>query len=367
MPAYLSLGFYDSDFGLYWLTLRGVTFVAELLAHVRLHWPFFNRSTGRDHLLVMTNDKGATFMRNAVPPLKHVVLVTQWGWNRPHIHIPGHDVVLPPMLKVDQLLSQSPFVPTSDASHAASAARVAAQAQRGEWRYLLSFIGAVRFHTPGYSMGVRQAIYSRYNATDGFMLRDLRGDTYEGAQAQLGAAAYLAVLQQSKFCLAPSGMGFSTRVYESIAQGCVPLIIQDDPISNTMVEPAFADLLPYERFSLRLRQADIPRLPSILRAFPLQRWRELRAALACVWPRLLWLQADNEPPGIQPAGAEVALANATSALGVEAGVLERHDAWNSLMATLSRRAMVRRGEVPSPFEWRAPARSCEAFSEGTRR
>ena len=36
---------------------------------------------------------------------------------------------------------------------------------------------------------------------------------------QLEPAEYLRVLQSSKFCLAPSGMGFSTRSYESVAQG----------------------------------------------------------------------------------------------------------------------------------------------------
>ena len=65
-------------------------------------------------------------------------------------------------------------------------------------------------------------------------------------------------MQQSKFCLAPSGMGFSTRMYESIAQGCVPLIIQDEPVSNTSVDQAFEDLLPYRLFSLRLTQATTP-------------------------------------------------------------------------------------------------------------
>ena len=38
----------------------------------------------------------------------------------------------------------------------------------------------VRFHTPGYSMGVRQSVYRRYNETAGFFLRDLRGDTDVG-------------------------------------------------------------------------------------------------------------------------------------------------------------------------------------------
>ena len=213
----------------------------------------------------------------------------------------------------------------------------------------------------GYSMGVRQAIFRRYNATEGFLLRDLRGDTYEGARAQLGPAEYLAVLQQSKFCLAPSGMGFSTRVYESVAQGCVPLIIQDDPVSKTSVDPAFADLLPYERFSLRLYQKDIPDLPSILMAFPLDKWRGLHEALACVWPRLLWLQADNEAPGIQIESNPV-VSNATAALGDEAEILARHDAWESLMITLSRRTMKHRGEVLPGFEWRTPAHSCTSYA-----
>ena len=59
---------------------------------------------------------------------------------------------------------------------------------------------------------------------------------------------YLRVLRASKFCLAPSGMGFSTRTYESVAQGCVPLIIQDEPVSNTTVDQAFAALLPWHEF-----------------------------------------------------------------------------------------------------------------------
>ena len=60
---------------------------------------------------------------------------------------------------------------------------------------------------------------------------------------------YLEVLRASKFCLAPSGMGFSTRLYEAVSQGCVPLIIQDEPVSNTTVDQAFAPLLPWPQFS----------------------------------------------------------------------------------------------------------------------
>ena len=113
---------------------------------------------------------------------------------------------------------------------------------------------------------------------------------------------YLGVLQRSKFCLAPSGMGFSTRSYESIAQGCVPLVIQDDPLTNTSVDQAFDELLPWRQFSVRLRQRDIPHLPELLASFPDGEWRRLKRNLGCVWSRVLGFtlttrrRASSSPP-----------------------------------------------------------------------
>ena len=222
--------------------------------------------------------------------------------------------------------------------------------------YLLSFVGSVRFHTPGYSMGVRQAIFRRYNQTKGFFLRDLRGDSIKGVHKALDPREYLRVLQASKFCLAPSGMGFSTRTYESVAQGCVPLIIQDEPVSATTVDQAFDELLPWSKFSLRLTQKEIPQLPAILEQFPDDQWRELRRNLACAWPRVLWLQADNEAPGNQ--ADNVSKADATSKLGAQS-YLAGFDALESVMHTLSRRLETRRtGNAPPAFDWRTPAQSC---------
>ena len=47
-------------------------------------------------------------------------------------------------------------------------------------RHLLSFIGAVRFNSPSYSLGVRQAVFRRFNATPGFYLRERRGEKRAG-------------------------------------------------------------------------------------------------------------------------------------------------------------------------------------------
>ena len=154
-------------------------------------------------------------------------------------------------------------------------------------------------------------------------------------------------------------MGFSTRTYEAMAQGCVPLIIQDEPVSNTTVDQAFASLLPWNEFSLRLKQADIPRLPEILSQYPDAEWRRLRRNLACAWPRILWLQADNEAPGMQTA-SESARADATAKLGQQ-GYLSGYDAFESVMHTLARRAAARKKLSLPEFQWRTPAQSCKTI------
>ena len=123
---------------------------------------------------------------------------------------------------------------------------------------------------------------------------------------------------------------------------------------------AFEELLPWHRFSLRLKQADIPRLPEILDSFPDASWYELRRNLACVWPRVLWLQADNEAPGEQASNREAATkASHLAMLGSDA-VLSGYDAWESVMHTLKRRVASRKGLPPADFDWRTPASSCKA-------
>merc|ERR1711965_867340 len=113
-----------------------------------------------------------------------------------------------------------------------------------------------------------------------------------------------------------------------MAQGCVPLVIQDEPVSNTSVDQAFEEVLPWEAFSLRLTQADIPNLPRLLAEYPDAKWRELRRNLACAWPRVLWLNPDNEAPGFQTAD-DVLKANATASLGSQT-FLSGYDAFESI-------------------------------------
>ena len=127
-------------------------------------------------------------------------------------------------------------------------------------------------------------------------------------------------------------------------------------MSKTIVDQSFEEVLPWSEFSYRLYQKDIPHLPRLLSEFPDERWRQLRQNLACAWPRVLWLNPDNEAPGFQT-DAEAKLTDATSVLGDQA-YLSGYDALESIAHTLGRRTIRRRGLEPPPFEWRTPARSC---------
>jgi hypothetical protein len=152
VPLYLSLGNYDLQYGYYGIGSRGFALMRRAIAYVRRTWPFWNATGGARHLLTLTNDKGGIFTRGAMAELKHVSLVTHWGWRRPHIFVPGLDLAVPPMLKVGKLVKESPYVHPPKRTAGGRGGEEAAP------RYLLSFIGSIRPHTPGYSFGVRRAV-----------------------------------------------------------------------------------------------------------------------------------------------------------------------------------------------------------------
>ena len=104
-----------------------------------------------------------------------------------------------------------------------------------------------------YGQGVRKYVWDRYNLTNGFVF----GPPHESRDKNMTKA---------RFCLIAGGHGWDTRIADSIARGCVPLITQ------THVWQPFEHVLRYDKFSMRLKnKTDLERLPEILRAVPLER------------------------------------------------------------------------------------------------
>lgn len=96
-------------------------------------------------------------------------------------------------------------------------------------------------------------------------------------------------MQRSRFCLVPRGdTPDSSRLYDAMACGCIPIIVSDK------FRGAFADVVDYSRFSLRISEEEMNAKPAdALRAAVQQitpaREHRMRTALRTHGASVLWL------------------------------------------------------------------------------
>uniref|UniRef100_A0A7S0RCE8 EGF-like domain-containing protein n=1 Tax=Chlamydomonas leiostraca TaxID=1034604 RepID=A0A7S0RCE8_9CHLO len=251
--------------------LRGVEYA-------RTVFPFYDRYQGRDHFVVLTQDRGACYLDDA-PLLRNVIKVTHFGLNQPNItwmknvkdmkhgcHNPVRDVVFPPIQPdKDARQTHLTFLPylRNETSHREPVRKV-----------LFFFAGGIRENEPDYSGGVRQALHKILSQND---YPDV---AFSDNVKSYGT--YSDSLRKSRFCLAVYGHGWGIRLSQAIYHGCIPVIIQDG------VYQAFEDLLPYRDFSVRVSKADLPRLIHILRAMPAEEEARLRRGLAAHHLAFVW-------------------------------------------------------------------------------
>eukprot|EP00884_Botryococcus_braunii_P004845 jgi/Botrbrau1/14361/Bobra.0014s0016.1 len=145
-------------------------------------------------------------------------------------------------------------------------------------RNLLFFAGDVRPYDPGYSHGVRQALFKMFANQTGFAL-------YDSSKRPLEFSEMLAMMDQSLFCLAATGAGWGVRLKLAAMMRCIPLIIADG------VEFEYEDILPYPEFSVRIPQHFMPGLPDILRSLIEDEpalVKKMQKRLNCVWMFFSW-------------------------------------------------------------------------------
>ena len=86
---------------------------------------------------------------------------------------------------------------------------------------------------------------------------------------------YKTLMLSSVFSAAPAGNGLhSYRLAEAIFLGSIPVVVD-----GKLVLP-FCQVLDWTEFSVRISPAQIPQLPSILRAIPAEKVKRMQARLA---------------------------------------------------------------------------------------
>ncbi|KAH6826016.1 Exostosin family protein [Perilla frutescens var. hirtella] len=217
--------------------------MASAIQHISSQLPFWNRSLGSDHVFVASHDFGSCFhtmedmaMAEGVPEfLRNSIILQTFGVKHKHPCQDVENVVVPPYVSPESIrttLEASPLTGNRD--------------------IFAFFRGKMEVHPKNvsgryYSKRVRTAILRKYGNDRRFYLRRHR------------FAGYQSEIARSNFCLCPLGWApWSPRLVESVALGCVPVIIADG------IRLPFSSAVPWAEISLTVAEDDVDKLGEIL-------------------------------------------------------------------------------------------------------
>lgn len=217
--------------------------IASAIEVISTEFPFWNRSLGSDHIFVASHDYGACFhamedraKADGIPEfLEKSIILQTFGVKYDHPCQDVENVVIPPYISpksVRKTLDKSPI--------------------NGRRNIFVFFRGKMEVHPKNvsgrfYSKRVRTVIWQKYGSDRRFYLKRHR------------FAGYQSEIVRSTFCLCPLGWApWSPRLVESVALGCVPVIIADG------IRLPFPAAVPWADISLTVAENDVAELGPIL-------------------------------------------------------------------------------------------------------
>ncbi|KAG7010658.1 putative glucuronoxylan glucuronosyltransferase IRX7 [Cucurbita argyrosperma subsp. argyrosperma] len=217
--------------------------IASAVALISSHYPFWNRTNGSDHVFVASHDFASCFhtmedvaIADGVPLfLKNSIILQTFGVNYKHPCQDVEHIVIPPYISPDSVqdtLMKSPVTGRRDI-FAFFRGKMEVNPKNVSGRF--------------YSKKVRTMIWRKFNTDRRFYLQRHR------------FAGYQSEIVRSVFCLCPLGWApWSPRLVESIALGCVPVIIADG------IRLPFPSAVNWPEISITVAEKDIGKLGTIL-------------------------------------------------------------------------------------------------------
>lgn len=248
-----------------------------LIDYVKHQHPYWNATNGTDHFFWTVTDRGACYLQgeaqNAIK-LLHFGMTSTPDWHSPVFPHAGHhdygcthplrDVVtMPHDMYGGQWLQRS--------------LKLSLEEMLEMKTRLLFFSGGILPEVKDYSGGSRQILHrlAKEWADPDFVVLGT-GD------ARPADFDYHQYLRTSKFCVSAYGHGWGIRTVQIMLNGCVPVIVQEHALQ------AQEDVLPYEAFSIRLTNDDLPHLRETLRGISDEQYRSLLEGVRRYMPAFSW-------------------------------------------------------------------------------
>lgn len=280
-------------------------FYKKAYDHIVEHYPYWNRSSGKDHIWFFSWDEGACY---APKEIEISMMLVHWGnTNLKHNHSttaywadnwddislarrgnhpcfdPSKDLVLPAWKRPDGKSFRAKLWSRP-------------RDKRSTLFYFNGNLGqAYENGRPEatYSMGIRQKLAEEFGSSPdkhGKLGRQHQNDVIV---TPLRSENYHEELASSIFCGVFPGDGWSGRMEDSILQGCIPVIIQDG------IFLPYENVLNYESFAVRIGEDEIPNLIKILKGFNETEIDFKLANVLRIWQRFLYrdsilLEADRQ-------------------------------------------------------------------------
>ncbi|KGN46874.1 probable glucuronoxylan glucuronosyltransferase IRX7 [Cucumis sativus] len=217
--------------------------ISSAVSHISSHYSFWNRTNGSDHVFVASHDFASCFhtmehvaIADGVPSfLKNSIILQTFGVKYKHPCQDVEHVVIPPYISpesIENTLERSPVTGRRD--------------------IFAFFRGKMEMNPKNvsgrfYSKKVRTMIWRKFNGDRRFYLQRHR---FPGYQSEI---------VRSVFCLCPLGWApWSPRLVESVALGCVPVIIADG------IRLPFPSAVNWPEISITVAEKDIGKLGRIL-------------------------------------------------------------------------------------------------------
>ncbi|KAL4444653.1 hypothetical protein ABPG77_002470 [Micractinium sp. CCAP 211/92] len=250
--------------------------LANVLGHIKSMYPFWNRTQGRDHFLWAPQDRGGCHLTGlALQPIK----ITHFG-----MHTSDVQKAKPLTVRQRGAKGYGCYHPmrdivavTRDNKHRLWAARSNEMSMddimKRKTKLLFWNGGSLADHTTPEAVaataefsGSSRQILDRLDRQ--WKDPEINLVVLERGAHLLGPEELEDAYRSARFCFAPYGWGFGNRLAQAVVCNCIPVVVQEQ------VFQAYEDLLPYESFSVRLTNQDLPMLREILRNISdAQYWR----------------------------------------------------------------------------------------------